>query len=128
MKKRVLIIEDKPDMRRLVRLNLEAAGYEILESGSADEGAALAIKEKPDIVLLDIRLPHKKKGIGVARKIRENEETRGTPIIFVTGYPGMRGMVENLRITDSDFLAKPFDMSELVALIEKYTNSNSNDE
>ncbi|MEE8360006.1 MAG: response regulator, partial [Candidatus Omnitrophota bacterium] len=70
MNKRILIVEDDPDLRLIEKTQLEAAGYSVIESDNASDGISMAIKEKPDVIIMDVRLPYKKRGIGAAKIIR----------------------------------------------------------
>jgi two-component system cell cycle response regulator DivK len=119
--KKVLIIEDNVDMRVLERTVLEERGYEVLEADNAKDGITLAIESVPDIILMDIRLPSKKRGIGAAKILRENEKTRNIPIIFVTGYPGVQDSGEIEHIDNCSYMAKPVELKELIKKIKKYT-------
>jgi CheY-like chemotaxis protein len=119
--KKVLIVEDNADMRSLERDVLEKRGYEVFEANNAKDGVALAIKIVPDVILMDIRLPSKKRGIGAARTLRENEKTRNVPIIFVTGYAGVEESTEIQHIDNCTYLTKPVELNELVDEVEKHT-------
>jgi len=76
MKKRILLVEDNADHRLIERTSLEAEGFEVLEAGTAKKGIELALKEVPDLILMDIRLPYKAKGIGAAKILRKDRRTR----------------------------------------------------
>ena len=120
IKKRILIIEDDFEMRRLEKDLLETAGYEVLESGNAKDGVKLAVKEKPDLVLMDVRLPSKKKGIGAARILRNDEGTRDIPIIFVTAYAEGENTREIKNITGCEYITKPFHVRAFVKMVKRY--------
>jgi two-component system, cell cycle response regulator DivK len=106
MKKRVLIIEDNKKNMQLERDLLEVAGWEVLEALDGASGIALAQKEKPDVIVLDVRLPDIR-GPEVAGRLREAPETRDIPIIFVTASVVGAGMEEIRAIPDTMFLTKP---------------------
>ena len=72
MAKKILIVEDDINIREVEKGLLESRGYQVLEAGSAKDGVALALSERPDLILMDIRLPSKKRGIGAARNIRDD--------------------------------------------------------
>ncbi|MDB4349553.1 response regulator [Omnitrophica bacterium] len=120
MKKRILIIEDNPDERLIQRTILESAGYEVLESDNAKDGVDLAAKERPDLILMDIRLPYKKKGIGAAKTLRKKEETRDIPIIFVSAYSIWEHAKEVDNIADCGYLNKSYDRHTLLKYIERF--------
>jgi len=121
MSKRILIVEDNEDARWMTKVFLESEGHEVLESGDARGGIALAISEIPDLIIMDIRLPSKKRGIGAARIIRRKESTRDIPIIFVTAYTQGPETKEVRNISNCGYLVKPFDMKDLLRMIEEYT-------
>ena len=120
MKKKILTIEDNPQMRHLLRDYLEISGYEVLESETAKDGTKLAVKERPDLILIDVRLPYKKRGIGIAKILRKIEGTRDIPIIFVTAYPMWENSEEVKSISNCGYLIKPFERSTLIEYIERY--------
>lgn len=119
-KKRILIIEDDYSMRTLEKKILESSGYEVLEATNGKEGTALAIKEKPDLILMDIRLPSKKRGIGAARLIRRAPETSHIPIVFVTCYTKGEDTREVTNIPNCGYLTKPFEIPEFLDTVKKY--------
>ena len=119
--KKVLIIEDDAEMRALEKIVLEERGYEVLEAGNAKEGLALSLESLPDVIIMDVRLPSKKRGIGAAKQLRDNDKTREIPIIFVTGYAEGKDSTEVQNITNSSYITKPFEINALVAEIKKYT-------
>ena len=120
MKKKVLIVEDRLAVCTLEKRLLEASGYEVITADNAKDGVALATEQRPDIILMDIRLPSKKRGIGAARLLRKNKRTRDVPIIFVTGYIDGDETKEVRNITNCSYLEKPFEIETLLAEIEKY--------
>ena len=120
MKKRILIIENEAEMRLLEKDILNTAGYEVLEADNAKDGIELALKEKPDLILMDIRLPYKQRGIGTAKIIRNNEKTGDIPIIFVTAYPMWEQSEEVKSISNCGYITKPFKIRVFVEYIRKY--------
>jgi CheY-like chemotaxis protein len=120
MKKRILIIEDNPDHRMLEKQALIAAGCEVFEADNAKDGITLALAEKPDLIVMDIRLPYKSKGIGAAKILRDNEETRSIPIVFVTAYDTFEHEKTIESISNSGFFLKSGDPQALVRYIERF--------
>lgn len=120
MPKKILIIEDDNAMRRLEKKVLESHGYQVLEARDAKQGTATAIAEKPDLILMDIRLPSKKRGIGAARILRSHQETRDTPIVFVTGYRQGEETKEVANIPNCSYIVKPFDNKDLLSVIAQH--------
>ena len=82
MKKKVLVVDDNANNLLLEKDLLEIAGFEVFVAENAARGIAVARKEKPDMILMDVRLPDMR-GTEAARILREDKETRDIPIIFV---------------------------------------------
>jgi CheY-like chemotaxis protein len=108
MKKKILIIEDNEKNRMLEKDLLEIAGFAILEAGDGASGMALAKKEKPDLIIMDVRLPDTG-GIRATESLRLEKETRDTPIVFVTASVSEEVIKEIRNIPGTFFLAKPID-------------------
>ena len=85
MSKRILVVEDQEDARRIVRDLLAASDYELVEATTGEEGLALAERERPDLILMDIQLPGID-GYEVTRRIKANPALNHIPIIAVTSY------------------------------------------
>ena len=85
MSKRILVVEDQEDNRQIMRDLLVASGYELVEAKTGEEGLALAERERPDLILMDIQLPGLD-GYEVTRRIKANPALRPIPIIAVTSY------------------------------------------
>ncbi len=120
MPKKILIIEDDDSMRVLERKILESSGYSVIEAENAKEGTVLAVREKPDLVIMDIRLPSKKRGIGAARILRNQKETSNVPIIFVTGYTQGEQAKEVQNIPNCGYIVKPFENSEFLDMVGRF--------
>jgi two-component system alkaline phosphatase synthesis response regulator PhoP len=111
---RILIVEDEPDLRRGLELNLKAEGYGVLTASRGDDAIAQALAERPDLVLLDIMLPGMN-GFDVCRELRR----RGfdCPIIMLTARAEEVDRVVGLEIGADDYVTKPFSVRELMARI-----------
>ena len=112
----VLHIEDEVEVRNLVRKILSAQGCRMLEASGGIAGAEIAIREHPDLVILDVNLPDLD-GYDVATKIRSHEELRRVPIVALTGS-GDRELA--LALGCEGFIEKPFTAEDLVAKLERY--------
>ncbi len=106
--RRVLVVDDERAIRLLCRVNLVAAGMDVLEAADGREGVDLARSERPDLVLLDVMMPDLD-GWTVARELAANEETRDIPIVFLTARadPADRRLGEELG--GVGYVVKPFD-------------------
>jgi len=119
MKKRILCIEDEPDMIDLLRLVLSRAGYEVIGAQGGEEGLTLAEQEDFDLVLLDLMMP-KMDGWEVYQRLRANEKTREIPVIIVTAKAQQIDRVLGLYIVGvDDYIVKPFSPKDLLARVEK---------
>jgi DNA-binding response OmpR family regulator len=110
---RVLVVEDEMRYIRLVRVNLEASGYEVLAATNGHDAVNLAIEEQPDLILLDIMLPGQD-GFEACEEIRRFSQV---PIIMVTAYQQMEKLVKGLDAGADDYITKPFSAQELLARI-----------
>ena len=105
---RILVVEDSPDIRVLVRMLLEAGGHEVLTAADGREGIETAIRERPDVVLMDLSLPVLS-GWEAAREIKSNPATARIPVLAVTAH-AMHGDRERALAAGCDgFIAKPID-------------------
>ena len=119
MKKKVLIIDDNANNLLLEKDLLEVAGFEVFEAENAAAGIAIARKEKPDIIIMDVRLPDMR-GSVAARILRQDKETRDIPIVFVTASVMAEGKEEIKNITNSGFIGKPINTRTFVKEISQF--------
>lgn len=113
--KKILIIEDEPNIRELVLYNLNANGYEGIQAEDGYLGMAIIHKEKPDLILLDIMLPGKN-GYDICKELRE--EGNNTPVIMLTAKTEEIDKVLGLEFGADDYISKPFGIRELMARIK----------
>ena len=106
MRHTVLIIDDNGNNLMLEKDLLEVAGFEVFEAENASSGIAIARKEKPDVIIMDIRLPDMR-GSEAAKILRNDKETSDIPIIFVTASVLAEGREEIKGITNTGFIGKP---------------------
>ena len=119
MSKRILVVEDQEDNRRIVRDLLTNAGYEMIEAVNGEEGVAMAQTHHPDLILMDIQLPGLD-GYEVTRRIKADPALRQIPIIAVTSY-ALSGDDVKARAAGCDaYVAKPFSPRALLAKIREY--------
>jgi DNA-binding response OmpR family regulator len=114
MTKRILVIEDEPQMLLGLRDNLELEGYEVITAADGQEGLAKVTSEAPDLVLLDITLP-RKNGFEVCRELRASANP--TPVIMLTARSQEPEKVLGFQLGADDYVTKPFSISELLARI-----------
>jgi two-component system phosphate regulon response regulator PhoB len=111
----VLIVDDEPDIREVIRFALEKAGFRVLEAGHADDARKL-IAEQPDIILLDWMLPGRS-GLELAAQLKQNPKTRAMPIIMVSARGEEEDRVRGLDTGADDYISKPFSPREMVARV-----------
>ena len=119
MSKRILAIEDHAENRRILRLLLNSAGYELIEAATGEEGVAMAEKERPDLILMDIQLPGLD-GYEATRQIKANPDLRHIPIIVVTSYALSGDDVKAFEAGCDAYVTKPFVPRELLAKVREY--------
>ena len=119
MSKRILVIEDTEDNRQIIRDLLSSVGYELIEATDGAAGVALAQKEHPDLILMDIQLPEID-GYEATRRIRAIPELARLPIIAVTSY-ALSGDEAKTREAGCDgYVAKPFSPRQLLAKVREF--------
>jgi DNA-binding response OmpR family regulator len=113
----VLIIEDDPTMARVIRDNLEFAGYSVSVAADGERGLEAAVNAKPDLILLDIMLP-KVNGYEICRHVRG----RGldVPIIMLTAKGQESDIILGLNLGADDYVTKPFSIKELLARVNAF--------
>lgn len=113
---RILVVEDSPDIRALVRMLLETEGYEVSTAADGREGVAAAVRDKPDLILMDLSLPILA-GWEAAREIKSTAGLSATPVIAVTAH-AMQGDRERALAAGCDgFIAKPIDEATFATTI-----------
>lgn len=113
MSKKLLVIEDDPDIIEICRDYLKAAGYDVLTATDGVKGLAAARREKPDLIVLDLMLPEMD-GLDVCRTIRRESDV---PIIMLTARVEESDKLIGLEIGADDYITKPFSPRELVARV-----------
>ena len=114
MAKKILLVEDELAIRKFTKINIEKAGYEVLEAGSGEEGVEIAFKEKPDVAILDVMLPGID-GFEVCEILRN--EMPGIGIIMLTAKSQDVDRILGLEKGADDYMNKPFNPQELILRI-----------
>lgn len=109
---KILIIDDDNAINELIKINLELAGYKVIQALDGIKGFALAKQELPNAIVLDIMMPEVD-GFTVAQRIRQNESTKYIPILMLTALSQINEKVKGFDIGVDDYLTKPFEMEEL---------------
>ena len=119
MSRRILVVEDHEENRRIMRDLLTAAGYEMLEALTGEEGVARAETERPDLILMDIQLPGLD-GYEATRRIKAIPALRAIPIIAVTSYALSGDDRKAFEAGCDAYVTKPFSPRALLAKIREY--------
>ncbi|MDO8806719.1 MAG: response regulator [Elusimicrobiota bacterium] len=114
---RILIVDDEPDMRLAVRNVLKLRGYEIAEAGDGPAALEMAREARPDLVLLDMRLPGMD-GIEVLAGLKKIDES--VPVVMITGYGHIQSAVDVMKLGASEYLQKPFENAQLVETVKRF--------
>lgn len=112
----ILVVEDYEDTSLAMRLALEDQGYRILEAADGEAAVRIAIRERPDIILMDIHLPVLD-GLAATRRIRENPEWKDVIIVAVTAYQDPNHRAQALAAGCNAFVSKPIDFDWLSDLL-----------
>lgn len=114
---RILLIEDEEDIRELVKMTLDEAGYpNVVTSSNGEDGLRAARFRPPDLILLDNMLPGMD-GLSVCRKLKTDENTRNIPIIMLTARSEEVDIVLGLEMGANDYITKPFSRKVLIARV-----------
>ncbi len=114
MAKRVLVVDDEPNIVDILRFNLEREGYEVLTAEDGVQGLEMARSSDPDLILLDVMMPEMD-GFQVCREIRKADKL--TPIIMLTAREEETDRVMGLELGADDYVSKPFSVRELMARV-----------
>src|ERR1700722_5959480 len=113
---RILAVDDVPNNLEIVRVRLEAEGYEVITAADGEDALARMHGSEPDLVLLDIMMP-KLDGIAVLKQFRQERPNRFVPVILVTAKDDTHDIVEGLEAGGDEYLTKPFEQAELIARV-----------
>jgi CheY-like chemotaxis protein len=113
----ILVVDDAPPNVKLLRLILKDAGYQVLEAGSGPEALDILRREKPDAMVLDVRMPGMT-GYEVCQAVRRDPEFSTLPVIMVTALSLPEERIRGIEAGATDFISKPFNRKELLARIQ----------
>ena len=110
---KILVVDDEPHIRHLLNTILTNEGHTVIQAGDGDAACELASQDRPDVILLDIRMPAKD-GLSALKELRELPETRSTPVIILTARDEKKDLITGFELGADDYLSKPFDPPELL--------------
>lgn len=118
-KKKILIVEDNPANLKMLKLILESIDCEILEAVDGDGALSVATEKEPDLILMDIQIPHID-GLEVTRRLRKMEAFTETPIIALTAFAMEKDEQAGLDAGCNEYMVKPFSTTKLLKIVKKY--------
>jgi len=114
----ILVVEDFEDNRFMMRRLLEMSGYQVLEAVNGEEAVALACRELPQLILMDLSLPQLD-GLAATRRIRHHPNLRDVPIVAVSAHDTADFHADALAAGCNDYVTKPIDFDQLEALLNR---------
>jgi len=113
---KILIAEDERDIRDLITYTLQFAGYEVVSAGDGEEAVQLTQQEKPDLVLLDVRMP-RMTGYDACKAIKADEKTKGIPVVFLSAKGQEAEIEAGMQAGAVEYIVKPFSPDQLTARV-----------
>ncbi|MBI4342411.1 MAG: response regulator [Candidatus Omnitrophica bacterium] len=117
MKRRLLVVDDEPSIAKIVRKQLEVAGYEVTVAVDGLEGLTIAREALPELIVLDVMLP-KMNGVEVCSTLKQDPKTRQIPILMLTAKAQRQDQDTGLQAGADAFLTKPFQLEELLEKVK----------
>ena len=117
MAKKIMIVDDEPEMVEMLEMRLKNEGYDVVTAASGEECLKKAGEEYPDLILLDVLLPGMS-GLEVSKRLKENKLTKNIPIIMVTALIGNDAKAKGMEKGAAYFISKPFDPEDLLSEIK----------
>jgi two-component system phosphate regulon response regulator PhoB len=114
---RILIVDDEQDIADLIGFNLQRAGYEVFKAYDGITGTETALRERPDLIVLDLMLPGRD-GFAVFRELRRDPRGANIPVIMLTARAQTEDRIQGLQTGADDYLTKPFSPKELVLRVQ----------
>jgi DNA-binding response OmpR family regulator len=114
---RIVLAEDDPNTRMMVKFFLQQQGYEVVLASDGEEALEKIRAERPDMVILDVNMP-RKDGFAVCKEMRSRMDTMFTPVIMLTAQSSIEAKLQGLSLGADDYVTKPIHPAELAARIE----------
>lgn len=118
MGRKVLVIDNEPNIQKLLRVNLAASGYEVRAAGNGETGLRLAREERPELVILDLRMPGLS-GWDVLKSLKADPALSAVPVIVMTASVRHSQEERALRAGAASYMTKPFSVDDLLAAVQK---------
>ena len=119
MTKKILVVDDEPDILKPYLFRLKKYGYEALSASDGEEALELARQKNPDLILLDVKLPVLN-GYEVCKRLKADEKLRKVPVIFLTADASVKIVEETKKLEAEGYLLKPFEANQLLEKIREF--------
>jgi len=123
-RKKILVVDDERDIVKALMIRLQGAGYDVVTAFDGAQGVFMAHKEKPDLIILDIRMPSGN-GFSVAQRLKHSTHTFTIPVIFLTGSPEKNAEEKAMAMGARFYIKKPYDPEELLDAIKRALEEGS---
>ena len=117
--KRILICDDDPVILRLLEVNLQLEGFNVLLAHHGEEALEVATRETPDLIVLDIMMP-RLDGYQTCQRLKEQENTKNIPVIFLSAKAQASDVELGKSYGVDDYLTKPFDPDDLIQVVNRF--------
>ncbi len=118
MAKTILVGDDDPAIRDLVKRVLQGAGYDVILAKNGDDAMVAASEQDPDLIILDILMPGLS-GLEVLDRLKKQSTTQDIPVVLLTGVSDRKTILKGLDLQAIDYITKPFSVEELIATVQK---------
>jgi two-component system, OmpR family, alkaline phosphatase synthesis response regulator PhoP len=125
-RKKILIVDDERDIVKVLMIRLQSGGYEVITAFDGAQGIFMAHKEKPDLIILDIRMPAGD-GFSVAERLKRSSHTWTIPVIFLTGSPEKDAEGRAMELGARFYIKKPYDPEELLDAVKRALEAEPSD-
>lgn len=117
--KRILVVDDQPNIRQLVKISLRSADRQILEAESGEKAIAVAHAEKPDLIIMDLMMPGGMHGFEAVSILKSDPDTRECPVLILTARDQKTERERARELGAVDYVAKPFRLNELQERVDR---------
>lgn len=124
MAKKIMVVDDEPEILGILKFRMNSWGYETLTASSGKEALILAAGKKPDLILLDVMMPGMS-GFDVLRELKAKESTKSIPVIMITVAAAKHEVDEGIKLGAAYYLSKPYDAQELLNRIKSIIGPNA---
>ena len=121
MGKTILMVDDEPDILKIVKIRLVKQGHDVIFAANGQEGVDMAKTKKPDLIIMDYRMPVLN-GLEATKKIKNDPDIKNIPILFMSASSASLNELDLKKAGIADFLGKPFEADELLKKITSYLN------